>query len=106
MQAKVGGDILVELTELFLTDTPPRLDGVNRAITTHDGEEVRHQAHTLKGSCLNLGAPRMATLCAGLERQGRLGRFDEAAETAAELGREFSRVSTLLKSMLGKDAGL
>ncbi|HEX8772657.1 MAG TPA: ATP-binding protein [Pyrinomonadaceae bacterium] len=104
MQAKVGGDILAELTELFLRDTPPRLDGVSRAIATHDGEEVRHQAHTLKGSCLNFGAPRMAALCDWLEQQGLLGRFDEAAETAAELGREFSRVSSLLKSMLRKEA--
>jgi CheY-like chemotaxis protein len=95
-QAKGEPDIISELASLFLRDTPRRLDDVLRALSAGDAEGVGSLAHTIKGSSLNLGARRMASLCTRLEAQGRGHLFEEAERTAAELRREFARVSALL----------
>ncbi|HEY0169930.1 MAG TPA: ATP-binding protein [Pyrinomonadaceae bacterium] len=90
-------DIVSELASLFLRDTPRRLDDMMRALSAGDAEELARLAHTVKGSCLNMGARRMASLCTRLEAQWRGRLFEEAGRTAAELRREFTRVSALLE---------
>jgi signal transduction histidine kinase/CheY-like chemotaxis protein/HPt (histidine-containing phosphotransfer) domain-containing protein len=97
--SQTGGepDIVSELASLFLRDTPRRLEDVLCALSAGDAEEVARLAHTVKGSSLNIGARRMASLCTRLEAQGRGRRFEEAGDTAAELRREFTRVSALLE---------
>jgi HPt (histidine-containing phosphotransfer) domain-containing protein len=89
-------DIISELASLFLRDTPRRLEAMLRALSAGDAEEVTRLAHTVKGSSLNLGARRMASLCTRLEAQGRGRLLEEAGHTAAELRREFTQVSALL----------
>ncbi len=96
-QAKGEPDIISELASMFLRDTPHRLEDVLRALADGDAEEVARLAHTVKGSSLNLGARRMASLCTRLEAQGRGRLFEEAGHTAAELRREFTQVCELLE---------
>jgi signal transduction histidine kinase/CheY-like chemotaxis protein/HPt (histidine-containing phosphotransfer) domain-containing protein len=103
-QTKGEPDIISELVSMFLRDTPRRLDDLLRALSAGEAEEVERLAHTVNGSSLNLGAPRMASLCARLEEQGRGRLFEEAGQTAAELRREFTRVSALLESSLYETA--
>ena len=97
-------DIISELASLFLRDTPRRLDEMLRALSAGEAEELGHLAHALKGSSLNLGARRMASLCTRLEAQGRGRLLEEAGQTVGELRREFSRVSALLESSLHETA--
>jgi signal transduction histidine kinase/CheY-like chemotaxis protein/HPt (histidine-containing phosphotransfer) domain-containing protein len=103
-QTKNGPDIIFELASLFLRDTPRRLDDMLRALSAGEAEELGRLAHTVKGSSLNLGAERMASLCTRLEAQGHGRLFEEAGRTAAELRREFTRVSALLESSLYETA--
>jgi two-component system sensor histidine kinase/response regulator len=60
-------DIVDQLLDLFLTSTPPLLDELRAAAEADDGEALRRAAHTLKGSCQNIGATFMATLCRSIE---------------------------------------
>jgi two-component system sensor histidine kinase/response regulator len=60
-------DIVDQLVDLFLQSTPPLLGDLRRAADADDGEGVRRAAHKLKGSCQNIGATFMATLCRSLE---------------------------------------
>ncbi|HWW75544.1 MAG TPA: response regulator, partial [Pyrinomonadaceae bacterium] len=92
-------DIVAELASLFLRDTPFRLDDILRALSAGEIEELERLTHTVKGSSLNLGAWRMASLCTRLEAQGRGRLFEEAGQTAAELRREFTQVSALLAAL-------
>jgi CheY-like chemotaxis protein len=73
-------DIVDQLVNLFLQSTPPLLDELRTAFDGDDGEALRRAAHQLKGSCQNVGATFMATLCKALEQgDGDLG------ETLSEL---------------------
>src|SRR5215210_1078759 len=52
-------ELLAELVGLFLEDMPPQLEALREAIEGGDASSVQRVAHTLKGSCGNMGAVRM-----------------------------------------------
>ena len=60
-------DIVGQLLDLFLTSTPPLLDELRVAAEMEDRDELKRAAHKLKGSCQNIGATFMATLCKSIE---------------------------------------
>jgi HPt (histidine-containing phosphotransfer) domain-containing protein len=67
LQEEGEPDILEEIVELFLTDVPPQLVALREAVEASDAHSVERIAHTLKGSCGNLGAVRMAAICSELQ---------------------------------------
>jgi HPt (histidine-containing phosphotransfer) domain-containing protein len=73
LQEEGDDDLLVELIDLFLEDTPRRVDGMRDAITREDWPALTSWAHSLKGSCGSLGALHLAELCGCLEQLGREG---------------------------------
>jgi two-component system, sensor histidine kinase and response regulator len=60
-------DVVDQLVHLFMQSTPPLLGELREAVEGDDSERVRRAAHKLKGSCQNIGATFMATLCRSLE---------------------------------------
>jgi HPt (histidine-containing phosphotransfer) domain-containing protein len=93
-------DILNELIELFLTEVPPQLVGLREAVEAGDAHSVERIAHTLKGSCGNMGAVRMAALCAELEKVGSSGERRRAPELVERLEAEFDRAHQALDAKL------
>jgi two-component system sensor histidine kinase/response regulator len=60
-------DVAGQLVDLFSSSTPPLVAELRAAVERDDHDEVRRAAHKLKGSCQNIGATFMATLCRALE---------------------------------------
>jgi HPt (histidine-containing phosphotransfer) domain-containing protein len=60
-------DIVDQLIDLFAAGAPPVIAELRAAVDAGDGDGVRRSAHQLKGSCQNIGATFMATLCRTLE---------------------------------------
>jgi HPt (histidine-containing phosphotransfer) domain-containing protein len=76
-------EIADRLVDLFVEATPPILADLRIAVGEGDDDRVRRAAHKLKGSCQNIGATFMATLCLELEADtasapGRLEELDAA----------------------------
>jgi HPt (histidine-containing phosphotransfer) domain-containing protein len=90
-------DLLTELIDLFVSDAPPRLAEIRRALVMGDSRTVTSLAHSLKGSSANLGAHHMAGLCAELERQGRAGSLERSETLRDQIEREFCRVRQALE---------
>jgi HPt (histidine-containing phosphotransfer) domain-containing protein len=61
-------EMVVEILTLFQDDSAARLRELNDALAGGDRETVRKQAHTLRGSALQIGAFAMSGLCGELER--------------------------------------
>ena len=86
-------DIVDQLVDLFVQSTPPLLGELRAALDEGDRDELRRVAHKLKGSCQNIGATFMATLCRSLETadeglDGMLDALDGAfAPTEAAIRR-------------------
>jgi HPt (histidine-containing phosphotransfer) domain-containing protein len=79
----------VAVQRVFLRSVPEQLAELTLAISDGDARRLAATAHKLKGGCLAVGAGRMASLCAELEK----GPADRAA-LRVELEREFARVAT------------
>jgi CheY-like chemotaxis protein len=88
-------DIVDQLLELFLSSTPPLLDELREAVGASDDDAMRRTAHKLKGSCQNIGATFMATLCRSIETGD-----GDAAATVAELDSALSLTETAIRQAL------
>ncbi|MDH4318625.1 MAG: ATP-binding protein, partial [Desulfobulbaceae bacterium] len=78
------GDIR-PVIKVFLGSLPARLQQLERAMLNNDFESLRLVAHTLKGSCSQFGAVRMAALCYRIEQQGLTGNFAGIEQLFKEL---------------------
>jgi CheY-like chemotaxis protein len=96
MQPAGDSDIVTELIDLFLEDTPPQLETLRQAVQRSDPGALEQAGHSLKGSCAMIGAERMADLCAELERLGRAQTVIGADGVLMALDAEFGRVRDLL----------
>ncbi len=95
-------DLLSQLVELFLDDAAPRLATLAQTLAQGDARALERQAHSLKGSSVNLGARQMARLCEQLEALGRSGELRRAPEVLAQLEAAFDRARAALRAEVSK----
>ena len=102
---ELGGEeepeLFQELVQMFLDDTPSRLEGLLSALEAGDATGLERTAHALKSSCGNLGAKRLAKLCFEIESAGRAGDIEAARPLVGRSNEEFAAVSTALRAELG-----
>jgi CheY-like chemotaxis protein/HPt (histidine-containing phosphotransfer) domain-containing protein len=90
-------DPAVELIDLFLRDTPSRIQDMQTAIARSDARTLKESAHGLKGSASNLGAQRLSNLCLELEKLAGDGKLAEAADLFNRVTEEYGRVCFVLE---------
>jgi CheY-like chemotaxis protein len=87
-----GQEMLSELSEMFLDDASSALRDLKEAIESEDLPLVERTAHTLKGSSGNMGAKRMARICAELQDAGvSRGELSRAPELLGRLEAEVEK---------------
>jgi HPt (histidine-containing phosphotransfer) domain-containing protein len=94
-------DVYTEVARLFLADVPLHLSALNAAIAADSAESVTQIAHRLRGGALEMGALRMAPLCAEIEHAARAGSLEHAAARAESLDREFAATRVALEQAIG-----
>lgn len=67
MQSADEPNLVAELIELFLDDTKLQLEQIEAAVIKRDLRQLKHAAHSLKGSSSSLGANQLAGWCHLLE---------------------------------------
>ena len=98
---ELGGEddpgLFNELVDVFLVDTPPRIDTMEAAVRDGDCEALMAAAHSLKSSAANMGAVRLSGICKLLESSSRAGEsaLGDAVESARQ---EFEAVARILKA--------
>ncbi len=98
----VMGDDFPRLVELFMSDTPQRMQAMRDALQGQDLESARGIAHTLKGTATNVGAGYLAELCGEMEHAVSLpGSMDQLREKLAQLEREHASVCDQLQRLCG-----
>ena len=83
------GGVLGEVIDTFLRIAPGKLAALARAAKRKDPASLERAAHSFLGSCANLGARRMAAICAGLETAARGGSTNGGLAQVDELKTEF-----------------
>jgi len=100
MLERMGGDteLLGEVIELFMEDSPRMLSSVRDAVSSENAGEVERAAHSLKGALLNMAADAAAAIALQLEKMGREKELVDTASVVADLEREMGRLQAELDS--------
>jgi two-component system, sensor histidine kinase and response regulator len=93
-----GREMLSELVEMFCDDVSSGLSSLKEAAERGDASSVGRTAHTLKGGSGNMGARRLATVCAELEKVGASGDLASAPALIERLEAEFERARPALEA--------
>ncbi|MBO3275774.1 Hpt domain-containing protein [Pseudomonas schmalbachii] len=84
------------LLDAFVSDSEVRLREIRAGLANADREAVRLAAHSLKGSCSNMGAARLLGLCVQIEECARHGDLARVAVLFEQADAEFGTVCSLL----------
>lgn len=79
LRAAIGHAHLLQLYELTAYDVDSRLSRMRASLLAGDHEEVRREAHAIKGSCAMVGAGELSRLAAGIEAGSETG-YEQVAE--------------------------
>ncbi|WP_061241399.1 Hpt domain-containing protein [Ectopseudomonas composti] len=86
------------LLDTFVADSEERVRLLHEAQAEGDAQGVRLAAHSFKGSCSNMGAVLLASLCKELEDAGRRDELELVPALIEQIEREFAIVRILFKS--------
>jgi two-component system, sensor histidine kinase and response regulator len=91
-------DPLAELAELFQREAAACLEKIDTGLAQHDSALASRAAHSLKGSSSNLGANRLASVCAAIEHSAKANEWDSLPRQIGELRAELIRVREALQA--------
>ena len=78
-------DEFAAVIEAYLRDAQRKVRSVIEAARVHDAEQLREVAHSLKGSCRNVGARQLAQSCQHIESLAYDEQLQEVPEALVVL---------------------
>jgi HPt (histidine-containing phosphotransfer) domain-containing protein len=92
-----NGDLLKRLVAIYFENATPLMEQLRAAVGNCHGNSMRQLAHSLKSSSGNVGALRLAALCAELETIGPSGALNQAEAVFEQIEIEYQRVRDALR---------
>jgi CheY-like chemotaxis protein/HPt (histidine-containing phosphotransfer) domain-containing protein len=98
---RLGGDeeIFREIVATFLEDAPLQVEKLKQALREGNAAWVERQAHSLKGSAMNMAGKALQTVALEMEVAGKEGNLGRAGSLVEKLDREFERLKKSLVSL-------
>ena len=99
---RLHGDLalLRELVDLFATEVPGMLAGIEKAIQQGSPSELQKASHKIKGSMLQFSAHAAANIALQLEKNAQAAFMDESAMLLEKLKEEINVLQQTLRAML------
>ena len=97
-----GDDLLIDLIDLFVSETPERTRVLAAALAAGEREQIERTTHSLKSTAATFGAEAMRALAAEAEMAARAGQFERVADLFPTLQREADQVHEALAAERGK----
>lgn len=99
LSKRYGQENIAVFLDLFLADTPVRLEQLRQGLNSGDLEAMLDTAHCLKGSCSSVFAPRLRKICENIENDLReVGITEKSEILLAEINQEFEEVRKFVLS--------
>jgi HPt (histidine-containing phosphotransfer) domain-containing protein len=88
------------MLEMFVGSFPKdkTYAGLTAAVETGDAQQIRYQAHALKGVAANLGFVGLQAACAALDQCIRQERMGEIAPCYARVQQEYEKIMRALQT--------
>ena len=100
--SRVDGDrdLFLTLARLFLQESPKEAAAAREALGLQDGAGLVAAAHKLKGSVMELCAPRLFESAKLLEELSRQGKFANEMLVCADVEARLAEVHTALRELI------
>lgn len=105
VSSKLGNNLLNEVIELFLANTPELFLELQKGISDKDHKVVESLAHKIKGSARNIGAATLSECCTKLESEAEVGNLDNANDWLSAMRIEFDRAAQYLQKEFYQNSG-
>ncbi len=96
MKSMTEPQFLVELIEVYLTDSPQLIEQIRRGLAAGEVESVRRAAHSLKSNSASFGANRLANAARELEMIAKGGALDGAGLKLEAVEAEYAQLLPVL----------
>lgn len=93
-------DLFLTLAELFLQESPKEAVAIRAALERQDCVGLTAAAHKLKGSVIQMCAPRLFECAKRLEELGQQGSLVEASPVCADVEACLAEVQALLRELI------
>jgi HPt (histidine-containing phosphotransfer) domain-containing protein len=93
-------DLLTALVDQFVRDSEPLLVQLREALEVGDALSVSRIAHTIKGSCAQLGGRRLALSCGRLEGKATGGSLSDGQDDLLEVEIDYQDLRRTLSRQL------
>jgi HPt (histidine-containing phosphotransfer) domain-containing protein len=93
-------DLFLTLAQIFLDESPKEAMAARAALERQDGSGLAAAAHKLKGSVMELCAPRLFESAKRLEELGRQGEFAEASSVCSDVETHLAEVHAALRELI------
>lgn len=91
-------DEFTSLVQTYLTDAQTRIALLHELLAAQDLDEIRKNAHSLKGSSSNLGASLLTDLCFQVEQQSKENQAEGLDVLLKQVSEEFTLVKEALEN--------
>ena len=88
-------DFALELVQLFLQGNQPNLPLAKNAVATEDCKQLKHIAHQIKGSAINIGSLKIHAIAETIEQKAKARQLEGVNPLLDELIVLFQQVQTL-----------
>lgn len=101
---RVDGDqeLFLTLAELFLQESPKEAAAIRATLQRQDCAGLVVAAHKLKGSVIQMCAPRLFECAKRLEELGRQGELAEASSISVDLDACLAEVHAALRGLIAE----
>lgn len=100
MLKEVMEDDFNALITTYLDDASARIPQLQTLLDSEDAEELRHCAHSLKGSSSNLGATALSELCFEVETRAKDQQLEDVEDFLRKIEQEYEQVKVVLSDLL------
>lgn len=87
------------LMDTFLSESEKQYQAIKTAWADSDTDLLRRSAHSLKGSCGNIGAATLQSQCATLEYAARDTKLDEIPQLVDQVGTSLVDVCEAVRNL-------
>jgi signal transduction histidine kinase/CheY-like chemotaxis protein/HPt (histidine-containing phosphotransfer) domain-containing protein len=98
-QTQADTTFALDIVDSFLSHSVILIDSLVQSFKDGKVHEIQYAAHSLRGSALNVGARKLATLCAQVEEIAHRGTLGEAGMVMPDLQSQFETTKSDLRTL-------
>ncbi|BAB73978.1 response regulator [Anabaena sp. FACHB-709] len=95
-----GSSIITELIQLYLEDTPAKIQAIQDAATLEDRSQLARIAHALRSPSVSIGAINLGKICETVEDEAKEQSMDQLTALVNQLNNEYQNVVAALKTLI------